>query len=90
MLRNSTSRPTVPERYDRFIVINDMMRTIRQLYDQTPSEAAYKLLRQAEHLKEIWWTEEDRYREQEFNELFRNFNQYSHSVRVAALDEELQ
>ena len=90
MLRNPTDRPPVPERYDKFVIINDMIQTVKQMYDQMPSEAAFKLLRQAQRLKEIWWTEEDQYRQQEWNELFKNFNQWSHSVRVAALDEGLQ
>ncbi len=87
---NKQRRPSVLLRYERFTMINQMIRTIQEMYDQTPTEKGLILLKQAQKLKEIWWEEEDGYREQELDELFRNFSEYAHSVRVAALDDELR
>jgi hypothetical protein len=60
------------------------------MYEETPSEKALRLLKDAEHLKEIWWQAEDHYRQKEWQELLKNLNAYPHSVRAATFDEALQ
>jgi hypothetical protein len=72
--QKSKFRPIVPVRHAGFSLINDLIQNIQDLYDQTPTEMALLMLRQAQHLKEIWWTDEDDYRGQELDEQFKNFN----------------
>lgn len=86
MAPNESSRPTVAARYESFTLLNEMIRTLQEMYDETPSEKVLLLVKRAKQLKELWWEEEDSYREQEFIELLKHIGKYPHAVRTWALD----
>lgn len=90
MLPRKVNDPTVQVRLEEFNLLNAMIRDIQELYNETPSEKAMRLLTTAKQLKEIWWSKEDSYRQHEYLELLRNLREYPFSVRIAAVDENLQ
>lgn len=80
----------IAARKEVFDMLNDLLRVLEESYLEHPTESTLIALNKARRLKEVWWTEEVSHREHEINELFKNFHKFPHSVRVAALDEELQ
>jgi hypothetical protein len=80
------ARPTVPARHESFTIVNEMIRALREMYDETPNEKILVLLNRANQLKELWWQEEDNYREQEIVELLTQIGKYPHAVRTCVTD----
>ena len=80
------ARPTVPARHENFTIVNEMIRALREMYDETPNEKLLVLLNRANQLKELWWQEEDNYREQEIVDLLKQLGKYPHAVRTWVTD----
>lgn len=73
-------RPTVPQRHEQHMHINELIARLRKEYEAMPSENVKEMIRLAELVKEFQGRDEDRWRAQEDLEAFMNIHELPHAV----------
>lgn len=82
MPQAKSKRPTVAERYEIFELLNAQIRNIQEMYNETPNEKLLLQLRLATRLKELWWTDEDVFRDLEVSEMLRHPGEYPYAALI--------